>query len=211
MRNRFWTATLLVMIMGALLAAAPARAEGFELTPVLGYRIGGEFEVEDSSEKLELDPAATFGFIFGFPLDDQSIIEVDLAHQETTLTRGSQFASEPLFDLGVTTIQAGGRYQSDHDKVKGFVSGGLGFSYFKPSGDLDGQPLNDEWAWVLSLGGGAIIPVSEKLAVRLEGRAIGTFLFDSSGAFCSQGLCVVSVDGSGFVQAEFRVGLAISF
>jgi opacity protein-like surface antigen len=211
LRHLFKTAGLLAVAMGAILAAVPARAEGFELTPVVGYRIGGEFDVEGSSEKLELDEAATFGLIFGFPLDYQSVVEVELEHQATSLQGGALFSGEPLFDLGVTTIQAGGRYQSDHDKVKGFVSGGLGFSYFKPSGDLDGQPLNDEWAWVLSLGGGAIIPVSEKLAVRLEGRAIGTFLLDSSGAFCSQGLCVVSVDGSGFVQAEFRVGLAISF
>jgi len=199
------------MTMAVIFTVAPARAEGFELTPVLGYRIGGEVDDEISGEKLELDEAATFGLIFGFPLDYQSVVEVEIEHQETSLQGGAVSSGQDLFDLGVTSIQAGGRYQSDHDKVKGFVAGGLGVSLFRPKGDLDGVQLDDEWAWVLSLGGGAIIPVSEKLAVRLEGRALGTFLLDSTGAFCAQGVCAVSIEGSGFLQAEFRVGLAISF
>jgi opacity protein-like surface antigen len=201
----------LAVALGLMLASAPAQAEGFELTPLVGYRIGGEFEIEDSGEELELDDAAMYGFIFGFPLDYQSVVEVELAYQGTTLQGAGPFSGEDLFDLGVWTLQAGGRYQSDHDKVKGFVSGGVGLSLFSPKEDFDGQKLDDEWAWVLSLGGGAIIPVSEKLAIRVEGRGVGTFLINSSGAFCSQGICAIAIEGSGFLQLELRAGLAINF
>ena len=201
----------LAVALVAVLVSVPARAEGFELTPLVGYRIGGEFEIEGSGEELELDDAAMYGFLFGFPLDDQSVVEVELAYQGTTLQGAGPFSGEELFDLDVWSLQAGGRYQSDNDKVKGFVSGGVGLSLFRPRDDLDGQRLDDEWAFVLSLGGGAIIPVSEKLAIRVEGRGVGTFMIDSSGAFCSQGICAIAIEGSGFLQLELRAGLAINF
>ena len=200
-----------MVALGLILGSAPAQAEGFELTPMVGYRIGGEFELEETGDELNLDDAAIYGFIFGFPIDYQSVVEVELAYQGTALQGGGAFAGEKLFDMSVTTLQAGGRYQSDNDKVKGFVSGGIGLSYFSPQEDFQGESLSDEWAWVLSIGGGAIIPVSEKLAIRLEGRGVGTFLIDSKGAFCAQGVCAVAIEGRGYAQLELRVGLAIAF
>jgi len=200
-------AVALVAAMGALLVAAPVAGANFELTPMVGFRIGGSFEEESSGEKLELDEGAVYGLLLGFPLDDQSIVEVELAHNQTELQSGSLFNGEPLFELDVDSIMAGGRYQSDRDGVKGFVAGGLGLTRFSPRG----AGLDDEFAAVLSIGGGALIPLGKHLLVRLEGRGMGTFMIDRTEIFCNEGACVISIQGDGFLQAEFRVGMTISF
>ncbi len=207
MRRRRPLAGVVAVATGVLLAAAPVAGADFELTPLAGIRIGGDLTAKTSGESLDLDDGAAFGFLLGFPLDDQSIVEVELVHHETELQRGDLFNGEPLFQLDVDSIMVGGRYQYGGNKVEGFVAGGLGMTRFHPSG----AGLDDEYAVVLSIGGGVLIPVGRTLAVRLEGRGIGTFILDESAVFCDESVCAIIIEGDGFVQAEFRAGLTIRF
>ena len=108
MRRRRRLAGIAAVATGVLLAAAPVGGADFELTPLAGIRIGGGFTAETSGEDLELDEGAAFGLLLGFPLDDESIIEVELVHHETELQRGSPFSGEPLFQLNVDSIMVGG-------------------------------------------------------------------------------------------------------
>lgn len=87
------------------------------------------------------------------------------------------------------------------------MAGGLGVTRFHPRG----AGLDDEYAVVLSIGGGALIPLGKRLAVRLEGRGIGTFILDETAVFCDENVCAIIIEGDGFVQAEFRAGLTIRF
>lgn len=200
------TVALLVAV-GLLLLAAPVPGATFELTPLVGFRIGGSFQDETSGQDLELDEAATYGFLLGFPLDDQSVVEVELVHYRTELESGDLFSSEPLFELDVDSIMAGGRYQYDDHKVKGFVAGGLGLTRFSPRS----AGFDDEFAAVLSIGGGALIPLGEHFVVRLEGRGVGTFMIDRTEVFCNEAACVIAIEADGILQAEFRVGVTMNF
>lgn len=211
MRLAVALAVLLAGLLGAAPVAGADRRAGadprFELTPFAGFRIGGSFEDQITGADLELDEGSAFGLLLGIPLDDQSIVEIEFVHHETELESGGLFDGEPLFDLDINSIMAGGRYQTDHDRVKGFVAGGLGLAHLEPTG----AGLDDEFAAVLSIGGGALIPLGKHVLVRLEGRGIGTFMIDRTEAFCTEGVCGVIIEGEGFLQAEFRAGLTISF
>jgi len=197
----------LAVTICAFLVGAPVPGANVELTPLVGYRLGGSFEEKDSGESLDLDEGSVYGVLLGFPLDFQSIVEIELVHHETELQSGSLFNGEPLFELEVNSIMAGGRYQSDTDKVKGFVAGGLGLTHFNPRG----AGLDNEFAGVLSIGGGALIPMGQHLLLRLEGRGMGTFMISRTEIFCNEAACVIAIEGDGFLQAEFRFGLTISF
>ncbi len=196
-----------IALVLAVAAARPAKAEGFELTPQAGFRLGGSFEAAAQDVDLDLDESAAWGVVLGFPLDDQSIVEVELVHQGTELQSGGLFSGDPLFDVSIDSILAGGRYQSDGDRVRGFVAGGLGVTRFGPgSSDWD-----DEWAISLSIGGGALIQMGQRVALRLEGRGIGTFMVDRTAIFCGGSGCLVEIEGSGILQAELRAGLTFTF
>ena len=197
----------LVMMALALLAVTPVAAADFELTPLAGFRLGGSFDAVESGVNLELDETGTYGLLLGFPLDEQSVVEVELVHQGTELSSGGLFEGEPIFDLDIDSIMAGGRYQSDHDRVRGFVAGGLGLTRFNPHG----SQWDDEWSVSLSLGGGALVQMGERFALRLEGRGLGSFLIDRTAVFCGDAGCQVLIEGSGILQVEARVGLSILF
>ena len=200
-------ASVVAVAAAVLVATVSVVGAELELTPLVGIRIGGSLTAEPSGESLDLDDGVAFGLLLGFPLDDQSIVEVELVHHETELRGGDLFNGEPLFELDVDSIMVGGSYRYGDNKVEGFVAGGLGVTRFSP----DGAGLDDEYAVVLSIGGGALIPVGKKLAVRLEGRGIGTFMLDETAVFCDETVCGIIIDGDGFVQAEFRAGLTMKF
>ena len=77
----------LVFACGALpgtLAADPPR---FDVTPMVGYRMGGEFEVVDpeatSGTSIDLDEGTSFGIDLGLYRDSNSFYELLYSRQES--------------------------------------------------------------------------------------------------------------------------------
>jgi hypothetical protein len=85
----------------------------------------------------------------------------------------------------------------------------LGATHFVPSG----SGLNQKTYFSLSLGGGAKIPISGHVGLRLEGRGFLTILPDTTEIFCvsSDGAaCNVKVQGDVFVQLLLMAGITFS-
>ena len=74
MRKRQQLGLLAMSLLLSVMAGRPVQAEGFELTPQAGFRLGGSFEAVEQNVDLDLDETATWGVLLGFPLDDQSIV-----------------------------------------------------------------------------------------------------------------------------------------
>src|SRR4029434_9278805 len=84
----------------ASLAAAPARAQyveiqSFEVTPFIGARLGGTFDIQpDGAAEVEAawKDAASYGFSAGVRFDDLSLVEFRWMQSTSTLRFGAPFA-----------------------------------------------------------------------------------------------------------------------
>jgi len=194
-----------------LFLCAPASAEpwGLEVTPYAGYHIGGSFEDNTTGAALDAKEGAAFGLILDLADTPETQYELYYGFQRTQVTGGGTFGGETLFDLDVHYLHLGGTYMFPGQKLRPYIAGGLGATHFVP----DGSGMSSKTYFSLSLGGGAKIPLSARLGLRLEGRGFLTILPDSTSIFCvSSGgaACRVSVQGDVFGQFLLTAGLTFS-
>jgi hypothetical protein len=210
MRLRFLTTALL------LVAAPVARAQTVEITPLVGYRIGGALSTTAgtgpaaSIGEYEVKDSASFGAHLGFRVAADGEIEVLYSRQNTRLETGGLFTGEPLFDLALETWQAGGNYLFGEkgSRLRPYVGVGLGVTRLLP-----GPPsLRDETRFCASFAGGVKVWLGRHLGLRLEARGFFTVLESDSDSFCGSGEgCLIHVSGSDIDQGELRTGLVLRF
>lgn len=193
-----------------VLLSVPVRADwGLELTPFAGFRFGGGFTDNTTGLDLDVDEGECFGLILGVKATHESDYELFYSFQKTVLQGEGLFAGEPLFDLTIHYLHIGGTYRFPGERVRPFISGGLGLTYFSP----DGSGLDSEIDFSLSLGGGVKIPISKRVGLRLEGRGFLTILPDNTDIFCvSSGgaTCAVRVQGDILGQVLLLGGISFS-
>lgn len=202
----FRRVVLLVALL--VLLPAPVRAGwGVELTPFAGFRFGGGFTDNTTGIDLDADEGKSFGLILGIPATHETRYELFYSFQATELKGGGILPGDTLFDLDIHYLHIGGTYLLPGERVRPFIGGGLGLTYFSP----DGPGLDSKVYFSLSLGGGAQIPISKRVGLRLEGRGFLTILPDSTDLFCvSSGgaACAVRVQGDVFGQVELLAGIS---
>jgi len=167
------------------LLSTPAVAQerlDYELTPYAAYRIGGDFEDDETGEEYDLDDSEAFGIILNIYAKPQGQWEILYAKQSTELdTLGALDGIPPSIDLDVEYLQIGGTYLFDSDKVQPFIALTLGVTHFDPQfADLDSENY-----FSASFGGGIKLNPEGRIGARLEGRVYSTFLESSSEIFCS--------------------------
>ncbi|MBL4712211.1 MAG: outer membrane beta-barrel protein [Gammaproteobacteria bacterium] len=182
-----------------------------EITPLLGFRAGGEFKDTDTNQKHTVDGSESYGFIVSFPYEYKKHIEIYYSHQSSKLTSVNvnlpSTTGNVNIPLTIDYLHIGGTAPiSEYNDLKTFVSGGLGFTYLSP--DLSG--LQSDLRASFSIGVGLKWPLTENLAIRLETRALATLFNSNSALFCNGG-CSLTINGSLFIQAEVFAGLAFKF
>jgi len=205
---------------GALLAAAlllssvlfpgQAGAEwGLEITPYAGYTVGGNFTDNTTGANLDVKEGGNFGLVLGLPDTPETRYELFYAFQRTKVTGGGTSGGETLFDLDIHYLHLGGSYMPSREKVRPFLSGGLGATHFVPHG----SGLNQKTYFSLSLGGGVGIPISGHVGLRFEGRGFLTILPDTTEIFCvssGDAACNVKVQGDVLGQLLLMAGITFS-
>jgi opacity protein-like surface antigen len=184
----------------------------WEVTPFIGYRMGGDFDLEGSpaASKVDLDDHGSFGLAVNlFAGDKSESYELFYSRQEASVTKRSPLAP---FDLNVEYLHLGGTLAvNDELPIKPYIVGGLGLTRFSPKTGSGG----DDSRFSLSLGGGLKLPVTRNFGVRLEARGYVTFVNSDSAFLCvsdSQGgSCAVRVRGDSFIQYELLAGAAFAF
>jgi hypothetical protein len=199
-------------LIATLLLSLPATAE-VELTPVAGYRMGGEFDVNNRTDnedrRVDLEDSVSQGLLLNVDLSEPGKqLEFYLGRQETT-ARSSEGLLTPTrtsVDLTITQLQFGGLYFPGGTTTGWFVSGVAGVTRLdpKPSG------LDTHHRASLSLGGGYKWPLNDHLRLRLDLRGLYTVLDSGGAVFCSGG-CNVRFESNGFFQVEASAGLVVRF
>ncbi len=198
---------------GATTGTAKADSPRFEITPMVGYRMGGGFdfydETLDKDRSADLDDDMSWGIDLGLYRDPNSFYELLYSRQATKLDS----SDSDLRSVDVTTqyLQIGGTvlYPQESWFVP-YLSGTLGVTLLDPSGAYD-----SETKFSISLGTGLRFPISDNFAATLGLRGYLTFIGSDSEFLCysggGQGGCLVRSSGSTFFQGEATLGFSLMF
>lgn len=167
----------LVFLLPLIPAAAAAQVNRFEITPFVGYRLGGEVDNSadigfDFRSDVEIDEGAHYGLMFDIPLSPNWQLELLASRQSTSFTvdEGLLSPSENLGDVDLGLYHAGFLLQWGEGQVSPFVVATLGLARLEP----DFPELDAENYLSGSFGGGIKVFLAENVGLRFEGR--GTWL-----------------------------------
>jgi opacity protein-like surface antigen len=198
------------ILIAGMAMAFPARAAEFEVTPFAGYTMGGEFTNATTGNAFSFDETSSYGIMLDFRQagDSDSWIEVYLSRQQTKLkAEQGQFFGNPSLDVNVEYYHIGGTYGQATGKVRPFVVGTFGATHMVPKQ----EGLDSETKFSLSLGGGVKLYLTEHVGIRLDARWFGTLFNGSGGVFCSNGACLVTVQGDVLSQYTANAGIILAF
>lgn len=202
----------LFAIVLVLLTLVPAvAAADVEVTLMAGQRSGeAHYSIEADGEgvlilcvtvpcllaEARTEESEAFSLIVDVPISNRWMVEGLLTRQEGDLELSSPFPPEFLsaetFDL--TTAQIGLLRQWREERLRPFVAGGVGVTRFETSAGVYDQPpapgvpsrSGDTDGLSASLAGGLKASLSERLALRLEGRYFWHDLDDRLGGALEQ-------------------------
>lgn len=202
---------VILLIMLFLLAglAAP-RAQSFELSPFIGYRLGGDFDHTRSSviEELEIQNSESYGFTFGYAFNDRFELEGLWSVQESDLDIDLVSGATDSVGFETQYFHIGGLILSgdDLDTKRGFFSFSAGVVSFDP------EMAKGETYFSWSVGGGGKFYFNDWLGLRLQGRFYPTYINTSStGYFCGPYGCYQTGSANYLTQTEFTAGLIFRF
>lgn len=197
-----------LLLLPAFSAVAQERGSGLEITPFIGYGIGGEFEDDDSETTLELDEAGSYGLIFNWPSKGNTEWEVYLGRQPTEIDVVGAIPSQASFDIDVDYVQLGGTYLFEGNQAIPFFVATIGASRFDPR---ESGP-DTETYFAFSAGGGVKLLPNKRIGFRLEGRLFGTLVDSGTNIFCQGGAgatCSFQTSGTVLWQWQLSAGLII--
>ena len=183
----------------------------FSLTPFGGYTFGGTFKDEDDALSVEVDDAAHFGLIFNIRESANTQWEIFFSRQQSEADTAVVTPSQPVVDIDIHYLHIGGTYVADGRRARPYLAAGVGGTRFDP-GPLT---FDSENFFSFGIGAGWYVSASERLDIRLEARALGTFLGSDKALFCQTGpdenICAIVADSELFWQVQTSVGFAFRF
>jgi hypothetical protein len=192
-----------VALLGAgLLCPAIAGAVDFEISPLLGYRFGGQFHEETTDSDVDLKESATGGLAVDIEYAPDKMVEVFYSRQSTSI-------EDTDFDVDVEYFHVGGVAEFTQPNYTPYAVGTIGATRFSPDGDFD-----SETRFSLAFGTGVKWFFNEHWAARVEGRAYFTIFDSDAEVFCvSSGgaTCLFRVSGSVVWQIEALAGVTFRF
>jgi len=185
---------------------AVAFAQTVEVTPVAGYRFGGDFFEIVTGQRLDLDGAPSFGVTVDVPLWDGLQFEGLFTHQHAdVLVPASHPRPAARWQISVDHWQGGGLQEFGEARVRPFLTGTFGLTRYAAPGDA-------EIRFTVGGGGGVKLFPSRHVGVRLDGRVFATFVdADASLGVCTPGPCFVRFHADIVWQADFTAGLVFRF
>ncbi|MEO1246373.1 MAG: outer membrane beta-barrel protein [Pseudomonadota bacterium] len=203
---------LLACVFSLPPAAASADETGFQLTPFVGYRMGGQIDAEDNNLDIELDDSVSAGLLLNWHYRDNTEWEIHYSRQDSrALIRNSTSGETDRIDFDAHTAQLGGTYLFDGETLIPYVAMTLGGTYVRTRGD--GRESDTFFSG--SLGLGVRYSPNSRVGLRLEARAYGTLVSSGTDIFCESdatgGDCAIRLRGDVAGQVETFAGITIRF
>ena len=186
--------------------SASASAQTVEVSPLVGYRFGGDFFERVTNQPVDLDGAPALGGVVNVAMHDGLWFEGLFTHQHATV----RVPAAPLLApterrITVDHWLAGGLQEFGQGRARPFLTGLLGLTRY-------GAQDDNEIRFVISAGGGAKLRPTRHLGARVDGRVFATFAdIEGRTIVCSPGFCLVSLSADVVWQAEFSGAVVIAF
>jgi opacity protein-like surface antigen len=177
------------LAFATILIAAPAQAQNFEATALVGYTTPGALEQDARTvEDLKLAGSFTWGASAGFFLTPRLEVEGSWSRVGSGVVLSTPQASQEIFDVTIDHIHGSVVYHpSDADsRIRPFLTAGAGTALFSAT------DLESEAKLSLNVGAGLKWQLWNRVGARLQGKYVPTFLNDQDSDFC---------DPFGFCQA----------
>jgi len=203
------TATAALALLGTASALADTKPTA-EITGFAGYRMGGQFDVNDSTtgkeNSVDLQDSGSWGVDIGIYRDATSFYELLYSQQSSDLDSGDPTIKRA--DVNVEYFQFGGTimYPYDDNWFVPYLSLTIGATRL----DVQGAGSKSDTRFSGSLGGGVRIPISENFSMTAGLRGYLTAV-DSDSQFLCVGTggsanCLIRSSGSAFFQGEALIG-----
>jgi opacity protein-like surface antigen len=180
----------------------------FSVSPFVGYRLGGDFRLNDNGQSVSLNDHGSFAFAVDARAEEGTEYELFYSRQATELRSNGM----PLAGTTVEYLHIGGTVNfADDERIKPYFGGGLGATRLSPGL----APGSDDTRFSVSLSLGMRVPLTQHFSVRLETRGYFTPLSRDTAVFCrsDQGgaLCQIRARGSSLLQGDFLAGVTYAF
>lgn len=200
--------TVLAVVAIILVVAAPLPAgagqSGFSITPMAGYRGGGAFDEAASGRSLDLDGGAAGSLVFNLEESTDRWYELIYSRQETSFDGAD-------LDLTLQYLHFGGMAAWPQNGFSSYLAAGVGATWLRASGGGSGSDTRPSFSIAL----GVLIPVWERVEVRLESRAYLTLTDGDREFSCASGpqggVCRVRYEGDMLTQIDAMAGLTFRF
>ena len=202
MRKWILLATVLLLASSAASAQIGKR---FELTPSVGYRWLGDFDVQDVEfldNNLEVDQSVAYGLALDIPLTDWMQLELMVNRQDSELLAdGGLFSDErSIADVVVSYYQVGVLWQWGSGQAQPFVSATAGIANI----EIDLPRVQEEDRFAATLGGGVKVFLNRNVGLRVEGRGYWVDLNENNNDDRWE-------NESSLVQADVSLGLILAW
>ncbi len=210
-------ATILLAIVPAAHAAETAEAGDYRIavTPFTGYRMGGDFDDDDTGEEVSLDDDSVLGLIINLPyqsVDGDAYTEWEFYYaRQTAGIEEAPATVDPTLEIDISHFLLGGTYVGAGDIARPFLSAGIGAAHLSP----DRSGYESDTVFAFGLGAGAQLFPANRVGVRLEGRVLGSVIDSDSSIFCASGsqgaACAFRSSGDVLWQWEVVAGATFRF
>ncbi len=203
---------LVFLLLAACGASAADDGNDLEMTAFGGYRMGGSITAEEDTIDISLRDSSSAGLLVNGWYRDNTQWEVLYSLQQSSARITDALSTEEsVVDLDSHTLQLGGTYLFDGDKVVPYLAFTLGGTHVRTRAADD---ENDTF-FSGSIGLGLRFLPYSRVGIRVEARAYGTFVNSSSQIFCSTGpdenVCAIRLRGDLVSQFETFAGITVRF
>jgi len=206
---RLSSSLLLIIFLGSIAEVTAYEANNFEITPLVGYRFGGDFEANDetsTTSKIKLSEEINYGLLFAWAFDRKRQGELLINHYNSQFSQSADSIASNN-NIAITYAHIGGNVPISDGYLPVYITGGLGLTHLSPEDTL----LDDETRFSMNIGIATKIPVSEHLSFRFGGRVYATFFNSDSTIFCNEETCAISISSDLWIQSEVNAGLTFTF
>ena len=213
--------TACLALQAVLALATPARAQyvqidSFEVTPVVGVRFGGTFDVRTEAPlqtQATWQDASSYGLAAGVRFDDYSMVEFRWTQSTSTLRFDAPVALLGASLVGVTLNQFHADFTREFDipEVKGlrsFLTGSVGATHVSAAHDAFTR-------FSYGFGAGLKEFLGSRFAIRAEAKWLPILIDPEVGAWAcgtvGLGGCLVVLNGPMVQQFELSVGPVVRF
>jgi hypothetical protein len=215
------TLTLSTLALAILLTTAPAYAQGLELqglevTPFIGGRFGGTFDVQPeglAETRASLKDSVSYGVSAGVRFDDFSLIEFRWTRASSGLrfdtgVNVNPLAAPPIVDVTLNQFHGDFSREFPLDEVhalRPFLMASVGATHL-------GSTSNGFTRFSFGIGTGLKVAVNSKLGIRVEARWLPIWVQPEVSTFaCGFGGCIAVLSGRLTQQFEVTAGPVFHF